>query len=90
MLRGGSIPCQAAPRVGSQPLIGLDHSRPDRIEMDIVADRFQIAGSAALHDQGLVPAAKEMARQFVALIETEVLNSHAMPDTLLMDCEGNV
>lgn len=37
--------------------------------MDVVADGFQISRAAALHHQGLVPAAKEMAGEFVPLVE---------------------
>ena len=37
MLRGGQIPTQAAPRIAQHPLSPVQHSRPHRVQMHVVA-----------------------------------------------------
>jgi hypothetical protein len=37
--------------------------------VDVITDGSQIAGAAAIDDQGFVPAAEQMAKQFVATVE---------------------
>jgi len=43
--------------------------------MDVIADRAQIAVAAAIHDQGFVAAAEQMAEEFVPAVETARVNA---------------
>jgi hypothetical protein len=71
MLRGGGIPYQAAPGVGHQPFFGLDHSRPHRIQMHVVAHGLQIAVATTVHHQRLVASAKHVPEELMPRIQAD-------------------
>jgi hypothetical protein len=70
-----SIPRQTAPRVGHQAIFALEQSGTDRIEMDVITNGFQVAGAASIHQQGFVAPAKDVAKEFVPMIETNGISA---------------
>ncbi len=60
-----------APGVGLQRLAGFEQLGADRIQMDVIADCLEIPITAAMHDERLVTAGKEVAEFLVPAIETD-------------------
>src|SRR5262249_45225969 len=58
-----------APGIGLQRLPGLEQVGANRIEMDVIADGFEVAIAAAMHDERLVTAGEEVAKFLVPTIE---------------------
>src|SRR5207248_1847028 len=65
----------AAPAIGLQRLIGSNEYGSHRIEVDVIADPFQVAGHAAVHRQSFIATAEQVAKQLVATIEAARVSS---------------
>jgi len=60
----------AAPGIIAYLMAALEQLGAHGVEMDVVANGAQVAGSAAINDEGLVTSAEEVAEVTVAAIET--------------------
>lgn len=63
------IVAEAAPGVGSEGLLRAEHFGAHWIQVDIIANGFEVAVAAAIHDEGFVTSAEEVAKEFMAAVE---------------------
>jgi hypothetical protein len=56
-------------------LFGTNKTGAHRIQVNIVAHRLQVAIAAAIHDEGLVPAAEEVAEFLLSMIKSVGVNT---------------
>jgi hypothetical protein len=61
---------------GAAWLLRLEQPRAHRIEMNVIARALEVAGAAAVHGQGFIAPAKQMAKEVVFAIETRSVGAH--------------
>ena len=69
MLARGSIPGQAAPRISGQAIFGFEKPGANRVQVNVITNRSEIAVAAAIHQRRFVPSTEDMAREFVAAVQ---------------------